>query len=147
MPRFQLTSRGTGARISISAELVGILVGHVVRFGGETFALARSRAVVTAWARRWTTIGIFATIARARGVTSTGAIHPWAKLAVSSGRSAIDPRFVTVLNSVMAADAQSFPAITVGTMGIDFAFPGAMWTRSTVIDVNLISVFHAIIAA
>ena len=59
----------------------------------------------------------------------------------------IDPQFVAILDPVVTTDAQTFPAISVWTIGIDLAFPGAMGTRSTVIDVRFIAIFHAIIAA
>lgn len=72
---FQLT-RIRAARISTSADQIGILVGHVIRLNLEGFALPRCRAVVTTWARRWTAIGILATVARARGVAAGRAIHP-----------------------------------------------------------------------
>jgi len=66
---------------------------------------------------------------------------------VAADSAAIDFRFVAVLDSVVTTDARALPAISVGTIAIDVAGPGAQGARAAAIDVGLVAVFRAVIAA
>lgn len=112
--------------LPVATEIIGANGGRVFaeavsKSGRNWLAGTRRFAVGADWTHRWTATEVFTVIARANPVASSGAIHPQAVQAMGFPAAAVNARFVSILDSVVTTDANSFPAISVRTIGVDVA--------------------------